>query len=794
MPSVRPRDAPLVTAGVFVAVLCVYARTAYPYISGGDAGELVVAACNAGVAHPPGYPLFTMLGAAAVRLVPYGAPAWRLNMLSAVLGAAAAALLHASAARLSGSAWAALPAAAGFAFSPTVWWYAVQGEVFALNNALVALLLLGTVRYFAAAAAPGGKGGRREACEGALVSGLCMANQHTTVLYTVPTAAAVCADLLRRGLLGPRMAAALVASLAAGMSPYLYLVEAAWRRAADSWGDQRSLAGFAHHFLRREYGTFQLAADQDGDPGMLVRLGVYWRNLGEESMGAAPWLAAAGAVALLAGRRGQAARAAAAVTLACYALYVGVFHYLANLDPSRPLFLGVQARFWQQINMYVFAWSAAGLAGAGAVAASLLRRLRLRLPPRGASWLGAAACVALAAVPAVRWFPARDSSDNLAFRAQALRVLASFPRDSVVLLNGDLNNNLAKYPQQCEGVRRDLDLVSLQLMTWDWFVPMQAHHYPRLVFPGSRYHPRVPGGFDMARFLAANGAGQPDAARRFFLCGEWKDGDRSTDGAFEVLPFGTCGEVVAAGSRPPDTLWARYLRDSWHALPRAADLGPWRPDKYTPDSWEAVVFRDAWRRRAYLASYIAFESNRLQGVPGLLRLARDVAAEQSDRRHDALMRAEGEAVPEHYRDAGIIFGQWSKEADAAGDAAESASAEQTMFRLWARYVALRPDDEQVAPYLREGVNPYAGRRVETRGWAADELPDAEPDPRPPHLDGDLAAAEGVPKERYWPGARGGGGGGGGPGSRQGEAGPGEKAGKKKKGKKRGKKGAVKDEL
>jgi hypothetical protein len=42
-------------------------------------------------------------------------------------------------------------------------------------------------------------------------------------------------------------------------------------------GDQRTLSGFLHHFLRREYGTFQLAADQDPtkDPGMLSRLIVY---------------------------------------------------------------------------------------------------------------------------------------------------------------------------------------------------------------------------------------------------------------------------------------------------------------------------------------------------------------------------------------------------------------------------------------------------------------------------------------------------------------------------------------
>lgn len=45
------------------------------------------------VAHPPGYPLFTLLAGLAMSLLPGGAAAGRVNLLCAVLGAAAAALL-----------------------------------------------------------------------------------------------------------------------------------------------------------------------------------------------------------------------------------------------------------------------------------------------------------------------------------------------------------------------------------------------------------------------------------------------------------------------------------------------------------------------------------------------------------------------------------------------------------------------------------------------------------------------------------------------------------------------------
>src|SRR5262249_50248410 len=45
-----------------VAALAVYLLTASPGLATGDSGELIAAAWTLGVAHPPGYPLYTALG------------------------------------------------------------------------------------------------------------------------------------------------------------------------------------------------------------------------------------------------------------------------------------------------------------------------------------------------------------------------------------------------------------------------------------------------------------------------------------------------------------------------------------------------------------------------------------------------------------------------------------------------------------------------------------------------------------------------------------------------------------
>jgi hypothetical protein len=50
----------------FACVAGVYLTTLFPSVPGGDSGELLAEACQFGVAHPPGYPLFILLSGGVV--------------------------------------------------------------------------------------------------------------------------------------------------------------------------------------------------------------------------------------------------------------------------------------------------------------------------------------------------------------------------------------------------------------------------------------------------------------------------------------------------------------------------------------------------------------------------------------------------------------------------------------------------------------------------------------------------------------------------------------------------------
>jgi hypothetical protein len=83
-----------VAAGVVLFVtLGVYIATLSPSVTLEDSGELITAATKFGVGHPPGYPLWTMLGFLLSHLFPFGNLAWRINLQDAIIGAAANAIL-----------------------------------------------------------------------------------------------------------------------------------------------------------------------------------------------------------------------------------------------------------------------------------------------------------------------------------------------------------------------------------------------------------------------------------------------------------------------------------------------------------------------------------------------------------------------------------------------------------------------------------------------------------------------------------------------------------------------------
>jgi hypothetical protein len=164
--------------------LALFAITVCPTIPFGDGPELIAAADCLGVAHPPGYPLYTMLGWLVLHL-PFGEPALRMNLMSALFGALTCAAVSWLVGRLQPSRVAAMAAGLGLAASSTFWSVATITEVYTLHLLLMTLLLCAAALIGAARSTAA----RDRALLGAAaVLGAGLAH-HPTIVLALPAAA-----------------------------------------------------------------------------------------------------------------------------------------------------------------------------------------------------------------------------------------------------------------------------------------------------------------------------------------------------------------------------------------------------------------------------------------------------------------------------------------------------------------------------------------------------------------------------------------------------------------------------
>jgi len=212
-------------AAVAISLL-VYFLTANPSVTFTDAGELAAVASTLGIAHPTGYPLFTLLGHLWTKFPFPLSPVRKMNLFAALCTALSVFLFYRIMLELLGrSSGAATPAdrparqtliaaatALTYAFARTVWEQATSTEVYSLHL----LMLQASILLFLRAER------LRQWLLWALVLGLSFSNHLTTILIAPAT---IYLFFKKMGI--RRQAFVLIAKMAlpfaAGLCLYLYL-------------------------------------------------------------------------------------------------------------------------------------------------------------------------------------------------------------------------------------------------------------------------------------------------------------------------------------------------------------------------------------------------------------------------------------------------------------------------------------------------------------------------------------------------------------------------------------------
>ena len=125
---------------LFLISFLIYFKTTAPSLYIEDSAEFVTAAVVLGVAHPPGYPLFSLVGH-LFSFLPFGSVAFRLNLVSVFFAALTIAILYLIFIRLQIKPLISFLVALNFSVTYIFWQEATYAEVYTLNLFFVSLTL-----------------------------------------------------------------------------------------------------------------------------------------------------------------------------------------------------------------------------------------------------------------------------------------------------------------------------------------------------------------------------------------------------------------------------------------------------------------------------------------------------------------------------------------------------------------------------------------------------------------------------------------------------------------------------
>lgn len=451
----------LVGAAMAALALVVYLLTLCPTVNYIDSGELATVIKTLGIAHPTGYPFFTLLGHCFADL-PLGLrPVYQANLFAAVLCASALAvyfrlfllLLGQLGGRDADRRVVLLGAASGtllLGFSETYWSQALSVEVYSLHALFLAVLLLLVAQ---AILEPGLRPAAGRWMLFAYVLGLAFTNHMTTILL----APAVLVGFFSssggvRSRNAWRRIAWMVLPFLAGLSVYLYLPIRSASEPLMNWGHPVDLERLWWHFTGKVYRVWIFSSFDSAGKQFSYFTGTLPGEMGYLALP----LVVAGLWSCW-----RRHRQIAIVSLLLFATCVG---YSINYDIH-----DIDAYFLLAYIVMAF-WAASGV-----------QELARRIPGAGLRQAAAAAGLIVAALGCTTNYGRVDQSRNTAVERYARDVFRSVPQGALVLsYQWDYFVSAAYYLQVVEGYRPDVAVVDKELLRRSWYLHMLGARYPQL--------------------------------------------------------------------------------------------------------------------------------------------------------------------------------------------------------------------------------------------------------------------------------------------------------------------------
>jgi len=251
---------------ICLVLFILYLSTAIPSLGWRDNPEFAASTHTLGIAHPAGFPTYSLL-TKAVALLPVGSIPFRLSLAAALFTTLSLYLLHALIARpmtgeKAGSAddhrqpriWAATWTVAAFGISSALWSNATEIEVYSLNLLFLVATLTCLVRWSE-------EDHDSWLLAGGFIFGLAAGN-HATVAFYLPGLLLYFLGHSRRDTW--RRCLLLVFFFLVGFSVYLYLPIRAAAEPGFNFGDPENLKRFLMHITNRKSASDNFSGVRQG--------------------------------------------------------------------------------------------------------------------------------------------------------------------------------------------------------------------------------------------------------------------------------------------------------------------------------------------------------------------------------------------------------------------------------------------------------------------------------------------------------------------------------------------------
>jgi hypothetical protein len=442
-----------------LVVFCIYAWTSAPGIGLVDSGELTTAAWCLGIAHPTGYPLYTLLGHLWQAVLPFPVDRSMILFSGAVAAVACGVLalvaMHVLAASIKARkeiiSLLILILVLAFAFSSAAMGGVVFAEVYPLTVLIAALLIWLAMRIDTNTISQS-----RYAMLMSYLWGLGLGN-HLTIVWFFPI---VLFGVLRAQT-KLRHLMRCVACVALGASINLYLPIRSSIEPLLNWGHPDTIARLIRHLSAWQYQVWMFS---EGWGIFAKKLIAYLCSIPADIGWGLSVLAIAGVVAAVRKRSWLAATLIALWT-------IGTAY---NMNYSIP---DISTYF---LTFYVPLFALA-MNGFAFLAATVLRRVT-NATARNGILLAVALFIPISSFASL---PAGtiQRSNRLArdFTTELLRTL---PENALVLQADWDVLSPCLYLQNVEGLRRDILMLDLNLMERSWYVRQQVLQHPS-IFKGS---------------------------------------------------------------------------------------------------------------------------------------------------------------------------------------------------------------------------------------------------------------------------------------------------------------------